>query len=162
MKPLAFLFVLTTSAFASEWSVDPAHSTAQLAVRRLLLFHGQRQPGKLSGSIILDDCVVSGCSSASSDADASDGSSSPVDPSDLEAGGGRSDFGSHAELTGKERSNIRSLPWLDVRDLPGGVVRIGAAKECFTPSEAVAGKLQTELRALLYPGRELEPSEGAS
>jgi hypothetical protein len=66
------------------------------------------------------------------------------------------------ELTGKERSNIRSLPWLEVRDLPGGVVRIGAAKECFTTSEAVAGKLQTELRALLYPERELEPSEGAS
>jgi polyisoprenoid-binding protein YceI len=51
----AILFTASTSAFASTWEIDPTHTSAQFAVRHLVISTVRGKLGKVSGTVTLDD-----------------------------------------------------------------------------------------------------------
>ena len=49
------LTALPVAAHASDWQIDPSHSTAQFSVRHMMVSNVRGEFGKLSGQVQLDD-----------------------------------------------------------------------------------------------------------
>lgn len=58
------------------------------------------------------------------------------------------------KLTGASESAVRAARWLDVVELPNDVIQVKTWPENFTSAEGEQGKIQRELRRLLFPGSE--------
>lgn len=56
---LAALMVLPVRTFASEWKIDPAHSSAQFSVRHLAISTVRGAFSKVTGTVVLDDKDIS-------------------------------------------------------------------------------------------------------
>lgn len=52
---IAAVLAAPTGALASTWQIDPAHTSAQFAVRHLMVSTVRGQMGKVSGVVTLDD-----------------------------------------------------------------------------------------------------------
>jgi polyisoprenoid-binding protein YceI len=52
------LTAFPVAAHASDWQIDPSHSTAQFSVRHLMVSNVRGEFGKLSGQVQLDDADV--------------------------------------------------------------------------------------------------------
>ncbi len=52
---LALALAPTALAFASDWALDPAHTTAQFSVRHMMVTTVRGQFDKVSGNVTLDD-----------------------------------------------------------------------------------------------------------
>src|SRR3954468_13919483 len=62
VRPLATAVLVLASAgtaLASDWEVDPAHTTAQFKVRHMMVSSVRGQFGKVTGTVNLDDKDVS-------------------------------------------------------------------------------------------------------
>lgn len=69
----------------------------------------------------------------------------------VEAVGATMWLGDHFfQLTGKDRSLVENANWLKISKPFPSVLKIQAAKTCFDSAEGISGKLQKNLRVLLY------------
>ena len=54
-------------------------------------------------------------------------------------------------LTGSDEVSTAKVDWLNASRFSSGLLRIEAAKECFTTADGLSGQLQIQLLTLLFP-----------
>ena len=63
------------------------------------------------------------------------------------------------QLTGADRTQVESTPWLQISKPVPSAIRVQAAEKCFTTAEGKSGELQRKLRLLLFPQTTRVPLE---
>lgn len=61
-------------------------------------------------------------------------------------------------LSGADRKQVMNAKWLQVSNADPSITRLEAAERCFTTAEDGSAALQTKLRSLLFPARNVSPT----